>query len=225
MPGVIILAERPRHHMACEVAHTARAILTPVTADTGEPLAPRGEPARDITMLVTAVAAGDQRAFGDLYDAVAARVHGLVRRVLVDEAQSEEVTQEVFLELWQSAPRFDASRGSALGWIFTLAHRRAVDRVRSAQSSRERDERVAKRDAATAYDPVAEEGDARIESQRVHRAMRELSDSQREAITLAYYGGFSQSEIAERLGTPIGTVKTRLRDGMIRLRDLLGVTA
>ncbi|TQO23070.1 RNA polymerase ECF family sigma subunit [Paramicrobacterium agarici] len=176
-------------------------------------------------MLLSAVATGDQQAFGDLYDAVAARVHGLVRRVLVDDAQSEEVTQEVFLELWQSAPRFDSSRGSALGWIFTLAHRRAVDRVRSAQSSRERDERIAKRDIDTAYDPVSEEGDARVESQRVHRAMMQLSDSQREAITLAYYGGFSQSEIAERLNTPIGTVKTRLRDGMIRLRDLLGVTS
>lgn len=187
--------------------------------------APRATQAPDVTALLVAVGSGDQRAFGELYDAVAARVHGLVRRVLIDEAQSAEVTQEVFLELWQSAPRFDASRGGALGWIFTLAHRRAVDRVRSAQSTRERDERIARRDAATAYDPVAEEGAARVESQRVHRAMRKLSESQREAIALAYYGGLSQSEIAERLGTPIGTVKTRLRDGMIRLRDLLGVTA
>nr|WP_166981756.1 ECF RNA polymerase sigma factor SigK [Microbacterium fandaimingii] len=187
-------------------------------------MAPRDEPSHDVATLVTAVASGDQRAFGDLYDAVAARVHGLVRRILIDDAQSEEVTQEIFLEIWQSAPRFDATRGSAIGWIFTLAHRRAVDRVRSAQSTRDRDERIAKRDTDTAYDPVAEEGDARIESQRVHRALRELSGAQREAITLAYYGGFSQSEIAERLDTPIGTVKTRLRDGMIRLRSLLGVT-
>ncbi|WP_434063543.1 ECF RNA polymerase sigma factor SigK [Paramicrobacterium fandaimingii] len=195
-----------------------------MTAETGAPIAPRDEPSHDVATLVTAVASGDQRAFGDLYDAVAARVHGLVRRILIDDAQSEEVTQEIFLEIWQSAPRFDATRGSAIGWIFTLAHRRAVDRVRSAQSTRDRDERIAKRDTDTAYDPVAEEGDARIESQRVHRALRELSGAQREAITLAYYGGFSQSEIAERLDTPIGTVKTRLRDGMIRLRSLLGVT-
>ncbi|QPZ38007.1 ECF RNA polymerase sigma factor SigK [Paramicrobacterium chengjingii] len=195
-----------------------------MTTETGAPLTPRNEPSHDIAALLSAVASGDQRAFGSLYDAVASRVHGLVRRILIDDAQSEEVTQEIFLEIWQAAPRFDASRGSALGWIFTLAHRRAVDRVRSAQSSRERDERIAKRDTDATYDPVAEEGDARIEGQRVHRAMRGLSEAQREAITLAYYGGFSQSEIAERLGIPIGTVKTRLRDGMIRLRSLLGVT-
>ncbi|GAB2531087.1 sigma-70 family RNA polymerase sigma factor [Paramicrobacterium agarici] len=222
---MITLAEPVTHGVTTHALRAARAILAPVTAETGAPRVSRDEPPHDVTVLLSAVATGDQQAFGDLYDAVAARVHGLVRRVLVDDAQSEEVTQEVFLELWQSAPRFDSSRGSALGWIFTLAHRRAVDRVRSAQSSRERDERIAKRDIDTAYDPVSEEGDARVESQRVHRAMMQLSDSQREAITLAYYGGFSQSEIAERLNTPIGTVKTRLRDGMIRLRDLLGVTS
>lgn len=222
---MISLAELPLQNVDCDAPRAARAILTPVTAETGAPLTPRGEPVRDVTALVTAVASGDQHAFGELYDAVASRVHGLVRRILIDDAQSEEVTQEIFLEIWQSAPRFDASRGSALGWIFTLAHRRAVDRVRSAQSTRERDERIAKRDADTIYDPVAEEGDTRIEGQRVQRAMRELSDAQREALTLAYYGGFSQSEIAERLDTPIGTVKTRLRDGMIKLRSLLGVAS
>ncbi|WP_245723612.1 ECF RNA polymerase sigma factor SigK [Paramicrobacterium humi] len=179
----------------------------------------------DVGVLLDKVGAGDQAAFAALYDCVAARVHGLVRRILVDDAQSQEVTQEVFLEIWQTAPRFDRARGSALGWIFTITHRRAVDRVRSSQSGRDRDDRVANRDVETAYDPVAEAGDIRIEAERVRRAMQGLSDAHREAITLAYYGGYSQSEIAAATGAPLGTVKTRLRDGMNRLRAALGVTA
>ena len=150
---------------------------------------------------------------------------GLVRRLVVDPAQAEEVTQDVYLEVWQTAPRFDPTRGSAISWMFTLAHRRAVDRVRSAQSARGRDLRIGARDIDVPVDTVAESAEVRIEHERAHEALAGLSEQQRECVALAYYGGLTQAEIAERLGVPLGTVKTRLRDGMIRLRRLLGVTA
>lgn len=174
--------------------------------------------------LLTRTAAGDQGAFSVLYDHVASRVLGLVRRVLVDPSQSEEVTQEVFLEVWQSAARFDPNKGRALTWIMTMAHRRAIDRVRAAQASRDRDMAVGIRDMPTAFDEVSETVEVRVEHERVEVAMAALSDAQREAVTLAYYGGLSQSEVAAELGIPLGTAKTRLRDAMIRLRNELGVT-
>lgn len=175
--------------------------------------------------LLAATATGDRAAFGALYDRTAARVFGLVRRIVVDPAQAEEVTQDVYLEIWQTAPRFDRDRGSAISWMFTLAHRRAVDRVRSAQSAHDRDLRIGVRDLDVPVDTVSESAEVRIEHERAHEALAGLSEPQRECVMLAYYGGLTQSEIAERLGVPLGTVKTRLRDGMIRLRRLLGVTA
>ncbi|GGI44728.1 RNA polymerase sigma-70 factor (ECF subfamily) [Agromyces flavus] len=183
----------------------------------GVHIAPLGE-------LLVATAGGDRDAFSRFYDHTAARVHGLVRRVLVDPAQAEEVTQDVFLEVWQTAARFDPARGTAVSWVLTLAHRRAVDRVRSSQASRERDLRIGIRDVAVPVDDVAEAAEIAIEHDRASEAFARLSDAQRECLALAYYGGCTQSEIAERLGIPLGTVKTRLRDGMIRLRELLGVT-
>jgi RNA polymerase sigma-70 factor, ECF subfamily len=175
--------------------------------------------------LLARVARGDQDAFADLYDQTASRVLGLVQRLLIDHAQSEEVTQEVFLEVWQTAPRYAADRGSALTWLLTMAHRRAVDRIRAAEASRQRDLRIGVRDHVTGYDDVAEQAEIRLENVRVKRALSRLSEAQREAVTLAYYGGLSQREISEQLGLPIGTVKTRVRDGMIRLRDELGVAS
>lgn len=175
--------------------------------------------------LLVAAGAGDRAAFGALYDRTSARVFGLVRRLVVDPAQAEEVTQDVYLEIWQTAPRFDRDRGSAISWMFTLAHRRAVDRVRSAQSAHDRDLRIGARDLDVPIDTVAESAEVRIEHERAREALAGLSELQRECVALAYYGGLTQSEIAERLGVPLGTVKTRLRDGMIRLRHLLGVTA
>jgi RNA polymerase sigma-70 factor (ECF subfamily) len=175
--------------------------------------------------LLARVAEGDQAAFGELYDQLAPRVLGLVRRLLKDFAQSEEVTQEVFLEIWQTATRYDPNKGGASTWVLTMAHRRAVDRVRSSQSTRVRDTKIGIRDFPTEYDSVAESVEINVEHERVKKALSRLTELQRQAITLAYYGGFSHNEVAEQLHIPVGTVKTRLRDGMIRLRDELGVAS
>jgi RNA polymerase sigma-70 factor (ECF subfamily) len=175
--------------------------------------------------LLEKVAQGDQAAFSDLYDVLSSRVLGLIIRVLKDHSQSEEVTQEVFLEVWQTAARFDPNKGGAATWILTMAHRRAVDRVRSSQSSRDRDTKIGIRDYAPDYDNVAETVEVRVEHERVSKALARLTELQRQAVTLAYYGGYSHSEVATILSVPIGTVKTRLRDGMIRLRDELGVAS
>lgn len=180
--------------------------------------------APDLDALLVRTATGDQQAFSAFYDHTASRVLGLIRRVLIDAAQSEEVAQEVFLEAWQSASRFDPNKGRAVTWIMTMAHRRAIDRIRASQAARDRDTAVGIRDLPTAYDQVAETVEVRVEHERVEVAMAALSDAQRQAVTLAYYGGLSQSEVAAELGIPLGTAKTRLRDAMIRLREELGVT-
>ena len=183
-----------------------------------------GEPLTQDQLLVR-VAQGDQAAFAKLYDQIAPKVLGLVRRLLRDHAQSEEVTQEIFLEIWQSATRYDSSKGGASTWIMTMAHRRAVDRVRASQASRDRDTKIGIRDYDAEYDNVSETVQTRVEHERVEKAMLRLTELQRQAVSLAYYGGYSHSEVAALLSVPIGTVKTRLRDGMIRLRDELGVAS
>jgi len=175
--------------------------------------------------LLRRVAAGDRDAFAELYDATAPRVFGLVKRLLRDHAQSEEVTQEIFLEIWQTAARYDPSKGGAMAWMLTMTHRRAVDRVRASQASRDRDLRVGIRDRDPDFDAVVEDVEVRIESERVKEAMMRLTELQRQAVQLAYFGGYSHREVSAMLKVPIGTVKTRLRDGMIRLRDELGVAS
>jgi RNA polymerase sigma-70 factor (ECF subfamily) len=175
--------------------------------------------------LLARVARGDQAAFSELYDMLAPRVLGLIRRVLIDSAQSEEVAQEVFLEIWQTATRYEEGRGAATSWMMTIAHRRAIDRVRASQAGRDRDVKIGIRDIDTAYDQVAEQAEISIEHEKVKTALTRLTELQRQAVTLAYYGGYSQSEVADILSVPLGTVKTRLRDGMIRLRDELGVAS
>jgi RNA polymerase sigma-70 factor, ECF subfamily len=183
------------------------------------------EPVDHVGELLQRVAQGDQAAFARLYDMLSPRVFGLILRVLVDRSQSEEVLQEVFLEVWQSASRFAPNRGQGRTWVLTIAHRRAVDRVRSAQASTDRDMRAGFRDLDVAHDGVAEQVELRIEGERVAAALSTLSEVQKEALTLAYYGGYSQSEIAALVGAPIGTIKTRMRDGLTRLRAEMGVTA
>lgn len=171
------------------------------------------------------VARGDQDAFTRVYDAVSGPVFGLVRNVLRDPAQSEEVTQEVLVEVWRTAARFRPDKGSAMTWVMTLAHRRAVDRVRSAQAAAEREHKAALLAEMPAYDEVTETVETRLEQQRVRRCLSALTKLQRESVTLAYYRGLTYSEVAQLLTLPLGTVKTRLRDGLIRLRDCLGVSA
>ena len=195
---------------------TERHRLVPV--DGGQ--APVGDPHGE---LLARVVRGDEAAFADLYDALAPRVHGTVLRVLRDPAMAEEVTQEVFVELWRTAPRHDATRARVATWAVMIAHRRAVDRVRSEQASRQRDDRVAAEAEPADPGPSGVVVD-RLEAERVRQALHQLTDLQRDAITLAYYGGHSYREVARRLDVPEGTVKTRIRDGLIRFRDTLGVT-
>lgn len=181
-----------------------------------------------LAVSMRAAGRGDQAAFAAVYDATAPLVHGIVLRVVRDPSQTEEVVQEVFVELWRLAPRFDGTRGTATSWIATIAHRRAVDRVRSEQSSRDRAERDAARvepASDTAADPVLDRDLVEFERRRVRRALDRLTPMQREAIELAYFGGHTYREVAVLLGQPEGTVKTRIRDGMIRLRDELGAPA
>lgn len=182
-------------------------------------------PVDHVAELLERVAGGDQTAFARLYDLLAPRVFGLILRVLVNRAQSEEVLQEVFLEVWQSASRFAPNRGQGRSWVLTIAHRKAVDRVRSSQASADRDVRAGFRDLEVPFDGVAEQVELSVEGSRVTAALSALPDAQREALTLAYYGGYSQSEIAALVGAPLGTVKTRMRDGLTRLRAEMGVNA
>lgn len=184
-----------------------------------------GAPPVGLDEILRSVALGDEDAFEQLYRRVAGQVLGVVQRVLRDPAQSEEVAQEVLVEVWRTASRFDAGRGSALTWVLTMAHRRAVDRVRSAQAASDREDRVARRDQQRPFDDVAEQVTDRLEHEAVRRCLGGLTDLQRESVQLAYYGGNTYREVAELLGAPLGTIKTRLRDGLIRLRDCLGVTA
>jgi RNA polymerase sigma-70 factor, ECF subfamily len=183
---------------------------------------PAPDASADPGELLRAVARGDEPAFGRLYDLVAPRVYGLIRRVLRDPAQAEEVAQEVLVEVWRTAARFDPARGSATAWVFTIAHRRAVDRVRSEQASAERVLKVGAASVDTPYDSVADEVSGRLERQQVRNCLEALTELQRQAVTLAYYQGHSYPQVAELLNAPLPTIKTRMRDGLIRLRDCLG---
>ncbi|MGN6250447.1 MAG: ECF RNA polymerase sigma factor SigK [Marmoricola sp.] len=173
--------------------------------------------------LLRASARGDEDAFAQLYDATASRLNGLVLRVVRDPAQTEEVTQEIFVEIWRQSARYDESAGSPLAWMMTIAHRRAVDRVRSAEASSRRDTSYEQRTREVDHDQTAEAATANLEGQRVRTALKSLTEAQRSAIELAYFGGYTHTEVASLLGLPLGTAKTRIRDGLIRLRDTLGV--
>jgi RNA polymerase sigma-70 factor, ECF subfamily len=174
--------------------------------------------------LVALVARGDEGALAELYDRVSRMAYGLALRVLRDERHAEDAVQEAFLQVWRSAASFRAERAKASTWILTLVHRRAVDLVR--------------REERRAVEPLAEDTELaqttegteeaawlRFERERVQSALSELPDTQREALELAYYGGFSQSELAERLGVPLGTIKSRMFAGLARLREILDDSA
>ena len=184
---------------------------------------PRDAADLDDGALMAAIARGDEAAFVELYERMARMVYGVVRKVVRDPSQSEEVAQEVFVEVWRTATRFEADRGSVTTWVLTMAHRRAIDRVRSEQASRDRTERVGHRERTRPFDEVAEDVETTFEHQQVRAALDHLTDLQREAVELAFYGGYTYREVAELLDAPLGTVKTRMRDGLIRLRDAMGV--
>nr|WP_289960060.1 ECF RNA polymerase sigma factor SigK [Glycomyces tritici] len=173
--------------------------------------------------LLHRTALGEDAAFAALYDLMAPRVYGLCVRVLRDPAQAEEVAQEVLVEVWRTATRFDERRGSAGAWITTIAHRRAVDRVRSAQTAGERERRAAASSTEPEYDMVAESAASRLEHRQVRRCLKTLTELQRQAVTLAYYGGHTYRQVATLLEAAVPTVKTRIRDGLAKLRDCLEV--
>ena len=176
----------------------------------------------DLDALLTLVARGDQGAFEALYERLARPAYGLIRKVLRDPAQSEEVVQEVLLEVWRTASRFDPARGGAATWVLTIAHRRAVDRVRSEAAAAGREQRTSRVPAAG--DAVADSVEATLDAELLRRCLERLSDVQRESITLAYYGGYTYPEVAKLLEVALGTIKSRIRDGLNRLRDCLGVS-
>ncbi|HYK70543.1 MAG TPA: ECF RNA polymerase sigma factor SigK [Streptosporangiaceae bacterium] len=175
----------------------------------------------DLDHLLYRVAAGEQGAFTALYDAIAPRVYGLIRRIVRDPALAEEVTQDAMVEVWRTAFRYDSERGSPAGWILAIAHHRAVDCVRAEQAAADRERRAST--ASIPFDEVIAEVTARQEQQAVRRCLQTLTSIQRESILLAYYGGLTYRDVAERLGAALPTIKTRMRDGLIRLRDCLGV--
>ena len=161
---------------------------------------------------------GDEAAFSEFYDLTSSMLYGIVLRVLRDPAMAEEVTQESYIELWRLAPRFDAAKGSAKSWASTVAHRRAVDRVRSEQARRNREEDDGRK-AAAPFDEVSEAVVDGVDRESVRRSLGALSPSQREAVTLSYFGGHTYREVAALLDVAEGTIKTRIRDGLIKLRD------
>ncbi len=166
---------------------------------------------------------GDTAAFEQLFDRFSARVYGLVKRIVRDPTLSQDTTQVVMTELWRTAARFDPERGSATTWVLTLAHRRAVDMVRREQASRDRIQKVGRAQVERPADTIAEGVVMADEHAEVRAALEHLTDLQREAIELAWFDGYTYREVAAVLDVPLGTVKTRMRDGMIRLRDHLGV--
>ncbi len=183
-----------------------------------------GKSAAELADLLTRSATRDEEAFDELYGATAPRIFGLVLRILAQRALAEEVTQDVFAYVWNEAHRYDRTRGSAIGWIMTIAHRRAVDRVRSVAAAHTRDHVWARKGMTEAIDSTSEAAHASLEATRVRTALGALSPKQRTAIQLAYFDGYTHAEVAAHLGIPHGTAKTRIREGLRSLALLLDQT-
>ena len=162
--------------------------------------------------------------FAEFYQLTSRRVFGMARRVLIDPELSEDTTQEVFLQVWQNAAKFNPDAGSPLSWLMTISHRRAVDKVRSSQSSTDREARYGASSQDIDHDSVSDEVGSRLEAEAVVRCLETLTDTQQESVRLAYYGGLTYREVAERLNAAVPTIKSRIRDGLIRLKTCLGVS-
>ena len=188
---------------------------------------PPGRSAENLRLaeLIARSSRGQEEAFAELYDLTSARIYSVILRVLRSPDHSAEVTQEVFVEVWRQSARYAPDKGSVMGWMTTMAHRRAVDRVRSVSSETARDEKYAYTGTEREVDHVWDGVEQRLDVERVRKGMASLTQIQREALTLAYFGGYTQSQVAQLLKLPLGTVKTRIRDGLIGLRDALGVEA
>jgi len=179
---------------------------------------------RRLAALLGQIAGGDQAAFAEFYQLTSRRVFGMARRVLIDPELSEDTTQEVFLQVWQNAAKFNADVGSPLAWLMTISHRRAVDKVRSSQSSTDRESRYGASSQEIDHDSVSDEVGSRLEAEAVVRCLDTLTDTQQESVRLAYYGGLTYREVAEKLNAAVPTIKSRIRDGLIRLKTCLGVS-
>lgn len=179
--------------------------------------------AADLAGLLQRIAQQDESAFAEFYALTSRRVYGLARRVLIDPELSEDTTQEVYLQVWNMADRFNAEAGSPLAWLMTLAHRRAVDRVRSEQSSTNREARYGAAMQVKDHDDVVDTVTQRLEAEAVVQCLKTLTPTQQESVRLAYYGGLTYREVAEKLDVAVPTIKSRIRDGLIRLKTCLGV--
>ena len=183
---------------------------------------------RDLDALLRRVGRGDRDAFAAIYDLTKSRVFGLVVRVLRDAGYSEETTQEIYLEVWRTASEYDPAKGSALAWLMTMAHRRAIDRVRAEQAGSRRESRYGAANvvpvSASAHDPVSDSAIAGDERRRVTECLEALTDAQRQCIELAYYGGLTYSEVSQRLAANLSTIKSRIRDALRGLRNCLDVS-
>jgi len=203
-----------------EAMETPKANTEAVAAVTDPP----ADSNHQLAVLLEGIARGDQAAFAEFYRLTSRRVFGMARRVLIDPELSEDTTQEVFLQVWQNASKFDSSAGSPLSWLMTISHRRAVDRVRSAQSSSDREAKYGASSQDIEHDSVSDEVSSRLEAEAVVRCLETLTETQQESVRLAYYGGLTYREVAERLNAAVPTIKSRIRDGLIRLKTCLGVS-
>lgn len=183
-------------------------------------------PAARLASLLEQCARGDQQAFAQFYDSTATPAYGLAVRVLRNRALAEEVLQEAYLDAWRQCHRYDRARGSAIAWLLTLVHRRAVDRVRASQASARRDEEYLRRElAAAAIDTTSITALASVEARQVRAALATLPPPQRLAICLAFFDGLTHTEVAAVVAAPLGTVKFRIREGLRKLRSALEATA
>ncbi|MCC3267201.1 ECF RNA polymerase sigma factor SigK [Arthrobacter gengyunqii] len=203
----------------------AQASIPESAADADQNHGQQPVPPASLQALLAGIAGGSRDDFEQFYALTSRRVYGLARRVLIDAELSQDTTQEVYLQVWTSASRFDPAVGSPLAWLLTLAHRRAVDRVRSEQSSANREARFGAAMQEPDYDNVADTVAQRLDAEAVVECLESLTDTQRESVRLAYYGGLTYREVAEKLNAAVPTIKSRIRDGLIRLKNCLGVPA